>query len=322
MRGDGPDEESAREEGGELAAEEEPSSGAREYVARIEDARRKIEAGDLEEAIAVLEALPPDLEEIDELLNEIERRQEVCRQLTREATRLLQTGQTQTAIGTLEEAEQLWASSEDVRALKSELTAPGEGQRPAVDEGAATLQELLGQERYDAARRQLEKALREGPVSDELRALVQRFKMGRVRKGFLDAIADARRLYALGHVERAVECWREAARWLPDGPRRERLRAIAAAARQGRLRLDLPEMAPVRTPGPLLERAADEVTLSPELQRKLAAAGAAAEPAVRRGPRRAWLWAVSILLGALIALGMLLIDALGGCAVTGTGGGP
>ena len=92
------------------------------------------------------------------------------------------------------------------------------------------------------ARTHLEKLIRAGTLSDEALDAVRQFKKGRVRKAFLDSIAGARRLYVLGHHREAARHWMEAARWLPSGPERSRLRQVAAAAGTGRLVVDVQKL--------------------------------------------------------------------------------
>ena len=88
----------------------------------------------------------------------------------------------------------------------------------------------------------LERLIRQDQLNEEVLRALERFRRGRVRKAFLDSIASARRLYVLGHAREAAEQWLNAARWLPSGPERTRLRQIAAEASRGRLKIDVQQL--------------------------------------------------------------------------------
>ncbi|KPK62622.1 MAG: hypothetical protein AMK73_05870 [Planctomycetes bacterium SM23_32] len=216
--------------------------GGEEIELLLQKARELVGEGRLEEAVQVLESLPPGTEGVAELTDQVERRHRECEELVEEAVRLAGLGERAAAAEIVREAEQRWPHSRTLAAVKAELLAAEE------EEAAGTgvpdpLAAALESGRYAAARSMLEKLIREGPLSTDLRRAVEKFKKGRVRRAFLDNINTARRLYVLGHHDEAAEHWLEAARWLPGSPERERLRRIAGVARKGRLRLDVQDAA-------------------------------------------------------------------------------
>jgi hypothetical protein len=267
---------------------------------RIENARDLVGEGLLDEAVDVLEALPPDTEGMPELLDEIERRHQACEELTQEAVRLAGAGKPAAARETIEEARRLWRNSRTVIAVKSELAAEA-GQDPELltSDIPEPLRQALAAGRYLAARSQLEKLIRKGHTSEEVLRVVRRFKHERARKAFLDSINKARRLYVLGHQQEAKEQWLEAANWLPGGPQRARLRMIASAAGRGKLALN-----------------ADELGLNDAAAR--GSLRAIEEEAARTGPqtaedwerlRRKWIWvaAVCLVVSTLVLIALALL---------------
>ena len=187
-----------------------------------------------------MEGLPAETEGLEDLLDEIDKRQRTCDSLVQEAVRLAERGNRDAAMQAISEAEQLWSGSETLIAVREDLERLA-GHDSDIRSGRVPvpLQEALEDERYPAARTQIESAMRQGPISDEMDTAIRRFKRGRVRKAFLENIAAARRLYVLGHRNESRDHWLEAANWLPPGSHRARLREIAAAAGKGRLNLDV-----------------------------------------------------------------------------------
>ncbi|MHC5034229.1 MAG: serine/threonine protein kinase [Planctomycetota bacterium] len=226
-----------------VSEEAEPAPPPEEQESRIarrlDEAKALIEDGLLEEAVGVLESLPAATEEVAELLDQIEAQEKSCRELADEAVRLAGTGYTAAAMEAIEQAQKLWAKSKTVMAVRAELTARAERESaPAPGEVPEDLRAALQEERYAAARALLEKHIRENAVTEEIAEAISQFKAKRVRRAFLDSIQNAKRLCLQGHPEESKEQWLEAARWLPGGPERERLRKIARAAGEGKLRVD------------------------------------------------------------------------------------
>ncbi len=197
-----------------------------------------LEQGRLEDAVDMLESIPAEEPRVQELLDRIVQQQEASERLAQEAVRLAEMGHEDAAQETLAEAEGLWQSNSTVSAVKEELALTGGG--PADQERGVPrpLLAALENERYAAARPLLETLVGEKPMSEEIRQVVERFKRGRARHAFLDNVRMARRLYLAGEHQEARSHWLEAARWLPRGPHRERLRRIAAAAASGALVLE------------------------------------------------------------------------------------
>jgi serine/threonine protein kinase len=209
----------------------------------LDRARALIEKGSLTAALDVLETLPPGMEGAEELVDEIERRHKACEVLVQEAVALAGLGKPQAAMDAISEAEKLRADSDTVAAVKAELAAAA-GQDEALLQGRMpkALLDALEAQRYPVARTHVEKVIRFGVLSDDALEVIRRFKKGRVRKAFLDGIAGARRLYVLGHHREAAREWVEAARWLPSGPERSRLRHIAEVAGRGDLVVDVQKL--------------------------------------------------------------------------------
>ncbi|MFO8006664.1 MAG: protein kinase [Candidatus Brocadiia bacterium] len=202
------------------------------------EARAKVDVGELEEALGLLEQLPPGTKGMARLLDEIEHREREGERLAEEAIRLAGMGQREAAVEAIYQAAELNPSSLTVASVKDELGLPEEGRPERDDDLPAELRTALRSGRYATARPLLEKLLREGAPSDALQRAVRQFKEGRVRKAFRESIQAARRLYLSGERQKAREYWLEAARWLPSGAERERLRRIARAAGKGKLELD------------------------------------------------------------------------------------
>jgi len=214
---------------------ERPTVGALEEI--LAEAEACMEGGRLEDAVDMLESISPDDPRVQDLLDRIEKRQETSEQLAQEAVRLAEMGHTDAAQDTVAQAEKLWQSSSTVAAVKQELDMTA-GEKSDLDGSIpGPVVDALENERYAAARPLLEKLLRDEPMTDEIREAVKRFKQGRARTAFLDNIHMARRMYLSGEHEEARRHWMEAARWLPRGPEREKLRRIAAAAAKGSLAL-------------------------------------------------------------------------------------
>jgi len=232
-------------------AEEEPARAVVRQLTPEEtlaEARTLADQGLLEEAVERLESLPRSTEGMAELLDEIERRRDACRELTAEAVRLAGMGRADAALDNLRQAEDLWANSATVAALKADLAREaGRDERELSAPAADPLQEALERGDYERARELLEKACREGRADQGVVEALRRFKRERVGAALMENVRQARRLYVQGHREAAERHWLEAARWLPPGSARERLRRFARAARSGKLRVKVPEM-------PLFER--------------------------------------------------------------------
>jgi hypothetical protein len=249
------------------AEQEERSSGVETYAGGgegevqrlIARARQMVEEGLLDEAVQVLESLPAGTEGAADLIDEVDRRCSECQQLTEEAVRLAGLGNHAAASELVKEAEGRWPHSRTLIAVKADLMAAAQ-EAPTSEGGIpGPLGTALEAGRYAAARTTLEKLIREGAVNDELRRAIREFKKGRVRRAFLDNINTARRLYVLGHREEAAEHWLEAARWLPQGSDREKLRRIAGEARRGRLQLDVEDAAVAAAARPLEAAPAEPV---------------------------------------------------------------
>jgi len=201
----------------------------------LEEARARMEAGLLEEAVNILESLPPATPGLADLADEIEARHRACEELTREAVRLAGMGQNEAAAETIHEAEQLWPRSPALMTVKAELS--GQARADEADAAVKAFRDAFEAGRYDTAEALLEAMLRQGPLTKTGEAAVKQFKRARTRTVFLDSIKAAKRLYVLGHQADARKFWLEAARCLPPGPHRERLRRIADAAAKGKLQV-------------------------------------------------------------------------------------
>jgi tetratricopeptide (TPR) repeat protein len=206
---------------------------------RLHEAQILVGKGLLSEALQVLESLPRGTAGVSELLDDIERRHEEGERLANEAIRLAGMGQVKAAVEAVKQAEKLWAESRTIKAVRAELDAVSDYAEETVDAGVSpALREALEAGRYGDARPILERLLRAGAISDELRQAVRQFKRGRARKAFLSSIRAAKRAYAAGRHDKSEEYWLEAAAWLPAGADRERIRKIARAAAAGRLLLE------------------------------------------------------------------------------------
>ncbi|NLW50631.1 MAG: protein kinase [Candidatus Brocadiaceae bacterium] len=242
-----------------------------------EEASRLSEEGRLAAALDILESLPPDTEGVTALIDEIERRHQACETLLQEAVSLAEMGKPESALDTIARAESLCADSDTLLAIKADLAvtvASTARETAASAEDVAAPREALPQplvdalesERYPVARTHLETFILAGPLSDEGLAAVARFRKGRMHRAFCDSIAEARRLYVLGYRRKAGRAWLEAAAWLPNGPERSRLRAIAAAAERGTLVLDVDALGLADLPpGEAAARFADARPLRPLL---------------------------------------------------------
>lgn len=238
----------------------------------LEQARECVEGGQFDEALTLMEQLDPGMDGMHELLDEIENRQAACRDMTAEAIRLAEMGNSEAALETVKQAEKLWRGSSTLMAVKSELAAStGKLESELDTDTPSALEFALDNGDYNRARTLLEKELRRGTMTESLANAVRRFKHGRVRRAFLDNIRNGRRLYALDHGDEAAECWREAARWLAPGPEKNRLRRIAQAAREGTLELDLRNVAVAAQARAAVEQDAREIT--PQAADRLAALG-------------------------------------------------
>jgi len=291
---------------GEAPREPEPA----DVPALLEQGRALTEDGSLGPAMDILESLPAGTEGVDELIDEIDKRHKACEALVQEAVSLAGMGKPSAAMDAIADAEKLWADSATVAAVKADLAAAA-GQDEALLEGKLPppLLDALEARRYPLARTHLEKLIRGGHLSDEALAAIESFKKGRVRTAFLDSIASARRLYVLGHHHEAAKRWLEAARWLPGGQHRNRLRRIAAAAGKGSLGIDVQQLG--------------LVDLSDEAVRSASAGASAAEthgglpePQPAKGtarPRRRLPPLAIALAGVLLGcLALLLLWALAG----------
>jgi hypothetical protein len=269
----------------------------------LDRVRGLMEEGALDEAVGELELLPAGTPGAEELLDEIERRFHTAGQLTQEAVRLAGMGQPDAALETIEQAARLWSKSETIVAVRAEVAAAaGQDEGSVAGRIPKQLRDVLDAQQYTAARPLLENLLRDGPMSAQLRKTVTEFKRGRVRKAFLDNISEARRLFTMGHYREASEKWFEAARWLPHGTDRDRLREIAAAAVSGKLIVDPPDTS-AQDMRPDGERAPGEPSqLTPELQARLDEIARETPPAESRTARRILLTIVGLLIGALIYL--------------------
>jgi CHASE3 domain sensor protein len=285
----------------------------------LAQARECIRGGNFDEALDLLEALPSDTPDIQDLLDEIEERQAECRRLTAEAVRLAEIGNPDAALETVREAERAWSGSSTLVAVKAELAqAAGkeEDEMPGID---SALEYALDNEDYNRARTLLEKELRQGGDSEQLRSAVRRFKHGRVRRAFMDNIRNARRLYALDHREEAMECWLEASRWLPPGEHKARLRSIARHARKGNLELNLRNVAAAAQQradaeqkareaaeaGKHSELAAAAKDLSPDQQERLDRVASKREQSAGKKPSMRKVW--YLLIGTLVLLYLLFM---------------
>jgi hypothetical protein len=232
--------------GGAATRQRPPPARRPEDIPRLlNEARAQMEAGLLEEAVGTLESLPPGTPGVADLADEIETRHRACEEIAHEAVRLAGMGQTDAAAETVREAEKLWPGSRTVMAVKAKLSGQASTGEAAADAGVPAFQEALDAGRYETARTLLEAMLRQGPLTKAWEAAVKRFKRVRTRTVFLDNIKAAKRLYVLGHRADARKFWLEAARCLPPGPHRERLREIAEAAAKGRLRVAVQPAGPL-----------------------------------------------------------------------------
>jgi hypothetical protein len=294
----------------------------------LEQARECIEAGNFEEALTLLETMPPGAEEVQPLLDEIEERQAQCRRLTAEAVRLAEMGSSDAALETVKEAEKAWSGSATLVAVKAELAAAAGKDESELEGTGSALEYALDNEDYNRARTLLEKELRKDEHSEQLRSAVRRFKHGRVRRAFLDNIRNARRLYALDHREEAMECWLEASRWLPPGEHKVRLRKIARLAREGELDLNLRNVAVAAQQRAGQEQKAREAAeagdreglaahakdLSPDVQERLdKLAGTGQKPESERPSMKKVWW---LLIGAAVLIYLLFLAA----RILGNGG--
>jgi len=204
-----------------------------------------VDEGSLAEALSILEPLPRE-EEVSKLLNEIQERRRACEELAREAVRLAGMDQMEAAADAIKEAERLWPKSETVMAVKAELAGGAQKKEAAPSGGIPqSLRASLDAGKYATARALLEKLIREASFTEHTEQAIKEFKKGRVRQAFLENTNSAKRLYIQGHWKESKEHWLEAARWLPPGAHRERLRRIAGFAGAGKLRVAVEEALPV-----------------------------------------------------------------------------
>lgn len=291
-------EETLETEQGERTATVMLEAGQREDLERLEEARVLTEEGELDEALDIVEALPPETPGVDELLDRIEQheatrwepaektsRGEAARETGRQAdessaepaegkSAVLREHEEALEAALEEESQPPAEPAEETAELRSSETPPlsEEAGEETEETGLeSTLQRArlaLEGEKYKSARPLLEKGLRMDPEHHEVAELVQRFKRGRVRRSFLENIRSARRNYLSGQGRAAAGHWLEAARWLKPGDRRERLRAIASAAAEGTLDLSADELArPARNSTASGDAGTGDLT--PEVQEKL-----------------------------------------------------
>ena len=95
-------------------------------------ARAKMDEGDLEGAIAILESLPEAAEDLHEMLDEIEQQQVEAHQVSEEAVRLAGMGNVEAALETIDEAHRMWSKSNTIIAIRSELEAMARGDETAT----------------------------------------------------------------------------------------------------------------------------------------------------------------------------------------------
>ncbi len=274
---------------------------------RLEEAEIFIGKGRLDDAVAILETLPPGTPGMADLLDEVERRQEASERLADEAVRLAGMGKIEAAADSLRQAETLWIDCETVQAVKSELSV-------AADEDSAfrtgkvpfTLRDALDARRYAEARPLVERLLEEEYLSDEARRTIEEFKLGRARKGLLDSVKAARKMVVAGQMDRARHHWLEAAKWIPSGPERDKLLRFAEATARGKLRVgDVPDEKTIADAAPSPQPTGPDLELPPELQAKLD--DLTAEERVEEEKRRnlrllVILGVVSVLIGMALAL--------------------
>ena len=297
---------------------QEPASEppAEDVLSALEEARALAGTGMLDKALDVLERLPPGTNGVGQLLDELEARQRACEELTEQAVRMAGVGEMAAAAEAVAQAEKQWSKSPTLMAVKAELAAEAPArpkEEPLRTEATDPLRAAIQAGKYDAARVLIEKLLRRGSLTAEEQQAVREFRRERVRGAFLDNIRTAKRLYVLGHRQEAGQHWLEAARWLPSGPHRERLRRVAGAAVRGKLRVA------VQSAG--AAASAPQAAQTPRRPGRVAGAVPAATPPVQ-GPsatkqrpktrdRRALLWLLAAV-GVLIGGGLALLLALRG----------
>ena len=320
---DGTDEDRQRRVGHPQGFESQEPVLLRDPDALIHEARLAMDQGQLEEAVGILERLPCDADGISEMLDEVEFRQRRSRELADEAVRLGELGRADAAVETIKEAHSMWSGSATVIAVRSEILAQFAGEHVGDDHQTssdasvpAALRKALAEHDYTTARAEVEKMVLAGPLTPAQMATVAEFKLGRVCQAFCGGIKSARRLLREGHADEAVECWREAARWLPSSPEREHLRKLAQSAAKGHLQVNAASTASSiidsKDAGvsPSIRHVAD---LPSELREKVEAAVAEPEPPPRSAQRmsKGCALLIGLLLSALSIAGLLLAEQCG-----------
>jgi serine/threonine protein kinase len=274
---------------------------------QVEEARALVRDGRLAEALDVLESLPPGTPGRRALLDEIAQRHDESNVLAAEAVRLAGMGHTDAAAEALSNAEELSQQSENVRTVRTDLAGADE-QMPLTTADAVMqrLKETLDREDFEGARPLLENLIRNPEARAEIADLVSAFKKGRVRAAIRENIRQARRSYLQGDHRKSAHHWREVSRWLPPGPHREALRAIAKAAGEGTLQLDAEELATAVVEEQPPAAPTDQASLpSMEVQQKL--------DALRREaaiPDRRRLLVLLFVLALAVGIGLALVLAI------------
>jgi len=289
----------------------------------IREARLAMDRGQLEEAVGILEQLPDDADGMSEMLDEVEFRQRRSRELADEAVRLGELGRTDAAVDTIQQAYAMWSGSATVVAVRSGILEQfaeeqaGNDQQTSAEAGVpAALHSALAAQNYTTARDEVEKMVLVGSLTPPQMVAVAEFKLGRVCQAFRGGIKSARRLFRERHVDEAVECWREAARWLPSSPEREHLHRLTQSAAKGQLRVDDDSAASSIIDSddakisPSIRHVAD---LPSELRDKVEAAVATPEPPPRPTQRmsKGCALLVGVLLSAILIGALLLADHYG-----------
>ncbi|MHA1573848.1 MAG: hypothetical protein ACTSX8_07615, partial [Alphaproteobacteria bacterium] len=233
----------------------------------IQQARALVDDGKLEEAVALLEQVTPGTAGLTELLDQVEERFRVSEELTNEALKLAEMGKTEEALDALGEAQSLWSESGPASVLKGDLGDGADG-GVSFEPGRIPqpLKEAMELGKYSTVRAMLDRYVTEGPVTDDLLAVIAEFKQARVRTAILENVRAARKLYVQGHREEARDRWLEAARWLPRSTARERLRRVARHAERGELKIDIKKLPALAE---LQSRHADVAVQAHDLRAKL-----------------------------------------------------
>ncbi|MGD2175915.1 MAG: protein kinase, partial [Candidatus Brocadiaceae bacterium] len=196
------------------------------YHSRAEEAHEFTEKGRLDEALEIVESVPEEFvekEELESLAINIKSRMALARKRVEGIEKMLEERQFDKAEDALAKAERTWVDCPGLAEARKKLESTRQTEE-MVHYELAEAKEQMEEGNYARAREVLQFALSTSPDQPDVKRLLEEIDRREKKALLRRALSEGKAAYEEGDFRKAMRCWKNALGILPeDDPGREKL---------------------------------------------------------------------------------------------------